>query len=144
MLLGNFFNGPSQPIDGNSRRWHIAKNVDLHPILDNRLTKVIVLVPQKSEEVAVVFMHQKTMKHLLDVCKDCNPLLLEAWEKTKEGVIKIRTCEEHVIQGYTTVLGTVIKNYPDLIELLWVVYPKQRKISTLRLRLVAALPLRDR
>lgn len=78
MLLGTFFNGSSQSIYGYSRTWRIPKNVDLNPILDNGLTEVIVLVPLKSEEVAVVSMHQKTVKHLLDVCEDCNFLLPEA------------------------------------------------------------------
>lgn len=77
MLLGTFFSGSSQSIDGYNRRWCIAKNVTLHLVLDNRITEVIVLVPQKSEEVAVVFVHQKAVEHLLDVHQNCNSLLAE-------------------------------------------------------------------
>lgn len=55
MLLCTFSDGSLWPINGNGRRWPIAEDVDHHLILSNFLVDVIGLVPQKMEEVPMVF-----------------------------------------------------------------------------------------
>lgn len=79
MLLCTFFYGSSQPVYGHTRSWPISNDVDLQPICSDFLVDVTVLVPlKKMERVAVVFTHQQTMDHLLNVHHDCNLLLPKA------------------------------------------------------------------
>lgn len=57
----------SQSVNGHSRKLLIAKDVDFHLILTLVLVHIIVFVPYKMNEVAMMFTHQETMENLLIV-----------------------------------------------------------------------------
>ena len=70
------------------------KNI-AHAILLNLLGEVTVFMPQKSEEVSVFTPHPESIKHLLDVCSDCDEVLPETQQHTQESVVQVGACEQH-------------------------------------------------
>jgi hypothetical protein len=60
-----------------------------HAILLNLLGEVIVFMPQELEVVSVFTAHQESIKHLLDVCSDCDEVLPETQKHTKESVVQV-------------------------------------------------------
>lgn len=61
-----------------------------HTVFYYFLAQVVVVVPEESQIVSIVFFHQETKEHLLDVCYNCNKIFPEPYQHTKQGVVEVR------------------------------------------------------
>lgn len=65
MVLLIFLCNSPEPVFADGRRWAVAKDVDLYPVLDYVFCENVDSVPEESWLVSVIFSHNETMKCLL-------------------------------------------------------------------------------
>lgn len=70
----------------------------------------------------------KTIEHLLNVSCYGYRFFPEADQHSKEGVIQVWAREQNIVEGYTTMLCTGVKDHPDLVRFLRVLNSKDRQV----------------
>lgn len=64
------------------RGWAVAKHINLHVILTDVVSRVVVFVPKEAEEISMVSSYNKAVEHLFNVYGYCYGLTPEAQQNS--------------------------------------------------------------
>ena len=76
----------TESVDGYSWGRTVAENMNFHSVVYDFFCHVIVPVPQESQIISVVLLHQKAVKQLLYACQDGNLFLTEPHQNSEERI----------------------------------------------------------